>query len=187
MQRTTVHITLLAIMLVAFPARQPLADPDRHIVENSNLKMVVIPRSAEQMAAFYEGREFPARAIEATRNACFFTISIRNKSPDILWHDTAKWTLTSQDSQVKRITRAQWRQSWRQLDVAQRFQSTFRWTLLPDTLDFQPGEREGGNLTISRIPHNFTLTARFATGENQQGQPVSVKFSNLQCREDPAT
>ena len=162
------------------------AAPKRHVIENPKIKMVVIPRTAQQMAAFYEGREFPANAINATHNACFFTIGIRNKSQSILWLDTREWTFTTKTQPLSLLSRSEWRQRWKTLGLEQRFQSTFRWTLLPNQLDFQPDEREGGNITLPRTDAPFTLTARFATGANKKAAPLTIVFKDLRCGKDPA-
>ncbi|MCK4743982.1 MAG: hypothetical protein KAT25_09200 [Sulfuriflexus sp.] len=148
--------------------------------------MVVIPRTAQQMAAFYEGREFPINAINATRDACFFTIGIHNKSQSILKLNTNNWTFTTATETLSLLSRAHWIQRWKKLNLPQRFQSTFRWTLLPNQLDFQPDEHEGGNITLARINTPFTLTARFAKEMNSNAKPLIITFKNLRCAEDPA-
>lgn len=160
------------------------AAPKRHVIENPKIKMVVIPRTAQQIAAFYEGREFPVNAINTTRNACFFTIGIHNKSKDILWLDTRDWAFTTATGTLSLLSRSQWTQRWKKINLSPRFQSTFRWTLLPNQLDFQADEHEGGNITLSRINTPFTLTARFATHADKNGKPLTVTFKDLRCAED---
>lgn len=147
--------------------------------------MSITPRSANQMAAFYEGREFPSAAIQATRDACFFTVGIRNRLSDILWHDITSWKFVSGNEEVKLLTQDDWKQIWRQRGIEQRFQSTFRWTLLPDSRDLQPGEQQGGNITVPRSDKNFSLLASFATGENKKGKKYTVRFNNLRCLKEP--
>jgi len=175
-----IHLLISLLMISTLSAA-----PKRHVVENPNIKMIVIPRTAQQMAAFYEGREFPTKAIKATRNACFFTIGIHNKTKSILWLEQSNWSFTTDTKQIMPISRNDWKQHWQELQLPQRFQSTFRWTLLPGELDFHPDEREGGNITLPRSDASFTLTARFATQADKQGKPVTVSFDNLRCaRED---
>ena len=173
------HIIILLLISL-----QIMAAPPRHVVENPNIKMVVIPRTAEQMAAFYEGREFPAKAIDATRDACFFTIGIHNKTQNILWLNTDNWSITTKTGSMSLLSREHWIQRWKKLNLQQRFQSTFRWTLLPNTLDFQVDEREGGNITLPRTNTPFTLTARFATGRDKNGEPINITFKDLRCAEE---
>lgn len=172
-------IFLLLISTLATSNLQ--AAPKRHIVENPKIRMVVIPRTAQQMAAFYEGREFPVNAINATGDACFFTIGIHNKSQGVLWLDTDNWTFTTATGTLSLLSRAHWTQRWKKLNLQQRFQSTFRWTLLPNQLDFQPDEREGGNITLARTNTPFTLTARFTSKINNHGEPSIISFENLRC------
>ena len=172
-------IFLLLISTLATSNLQ--AAPKRHVVENPKIRMVVIPRTAQQMAAFYEGREFPVNAINATGDACFFTIGIHNKSQHILWLDTDNWTFTTATGTLSLLSRAHWTQRWKELNLQQRFQSTFRWTLLPNQLGFQPDEREGGNITLARINTPFTLTARFTPKINNRVKPSIITFKNLRC------
>ena len=156
----------------------------RHVIENQFIKMVIIPRTAQQMAAFYEGREFPNRAIKATSSACFFTVGIHNKTKDLIWLDTEQWQLDSQGRGISLLSKQQWKQRWQKINLAQRFQSTFRWTLLPEKLDFQPGEHEGGNITILRQEKPFNLIANFATEANKQGKALRLEFKNITCAKD---
>jgi len=175
-------IFLLAINL-AFAGLLHAA-PKRHVIENNNVRMVIIPRTAQQMAAFYEGREFPKEAINATDEACFFTVGIHNKSRNILWLNTNNWDLNTSSDSLSLLSREYWTMRWKELNIPQRFQSTFRWTLLPSQLDFQEDEREGGNITLARTNAPFTLTARFNTGADKKGMPINIVFNNLSCAKD---
>lgn len=160
------------------------AKPARTVYEDKDLKVVISARPAQQIAAFYEGRGFPNEALTLLRTACFFTVGIKNKSPDILWLDTGNWQFNTITGPLKPVSRGEWIQRWQQLGLAQSYQSTFRWTLLPATLDFQPGEREGGNITLPRTDKNFSLHASFATGSNKQGPRIDIHLQNLRCAKD---
>jgi len=172
------------IIILLLISLQVMAAPQRRVVENPNIKMVVIPRTAEQMAAFYEGREFPSKATDATRDACFFTIGIHNKTKNILWLNTANWSITTKTGSIPLLSREHWAQRWKKLNLQQRFQSTFRWTLLPNMLDFQVDEHEGGNITLPRTKLPFTLTAHFATHRDKSGEPINISFKDLRCAEE---
>ncbi len=63
-------------------------------------------------------------------------------------------------------------------------QSTFRWTLLPEQLDYQPDEQEGGNIILPRVSTPITLEARFASGNNKQGPVINYRNDKLQCAYD---
>ena len=160
------------------------AAPKRHVMENKNIRMIIIPRTAQQMAAFYEGREFPRNAINVTAEACFFTVGIHNKSQNILWLNTNNWSLNTTTGSLSLLSREYWTMRWKELNIPQRFQSTFRWTLLPNQLDFQVDEREGGNITLARTDAPFTLAARFNTGVDKKGAPINLVFNNLSCAKD---
>ena len=186
MHHRTAHINLfLCGLIIALLTMDTLlaAPPERRVFENDFLKLTVTPRTAQQMAAFYEGRGFPAEAIKLTRTACFFTIGIHNKSRDIIWLETANWQFQTASGPLKRITRDEWQQRWQQIGLALPYQSTFRWTLLPAELDFQPDEHEGGNITLSRTDKPFNLHASFATGKDKQKPRIDVRIANLRCGE----
>jgi hypothetical protein len=63
-------------------------------------------------------------------------------------------------------------------------QSTFRWTLIPETLDYLPGEHEGGNIILPFTDKPISLTATFATGGNKQGETITITTDKLFCAED---
>jgi hypothetical protein len=177
-----INCLLLGLILTFLsPGAAWAAKAERRVYENDALRLTVTPRTAQQMAAFYEGRGFPARAITLTRGACFFTVGIHNKSRDIVWLATANWQFQTAGGPLKRITRDEWKQRWQQLGLALPYQSTFRWTLLPASLDFQPDEREGGNITLSRTDKPFSLHATFATGKDKQGPRIDVHIADLRC------
>ena len=70
------------------------------------------------------------------------------------------------------------------MNIPMAHQSTFRWTLLPELLDFHPREKEGGNIIISRLGKPFSISARFDTGKERQGKPITMNFNNLTCKTD---
>ena len=172
----------MLISLLGFTMQAPAADKiNRYQFESAQMRIVLIPRSAQQMAAFYEGRGFPSKAIDATRSACFFTVGIKNKSTDIIWLETANWRFATAAGEIQRITRDAWKTRWQQMALALSYQSTFRWTLLPASLDFRPDEREGGNITLPRLREPFAVDMTFATGADKSGTPVVVHFEAVQC------
>jgi hypothetical protein len=54
-------------------------------------------------------------------------------------------------------------------------QSTFRLTLLPETLDFQPDEQEGGNIILPPTRAPILLQADFVTGSDKRGHVVQLQ------------
>jgi hypothetical protein len=59
--------------------------------------------------------------------------------------------------------------------------STFRWTLIPETLDYLPDEEEGGNIILPRVEGPITVKASFATGDDRQGPVVTIEYDKLYC------
>jgi hypothetical protein len=151
--------------------------------ENAVLKMIVMPRTREQMKAFYEGRGFAPQAIDAIAKACFLTVIVKNKTKDVLWLELNNWRTNGGSSQVKRLNRQYWRQQWEALQVPMANRSTFSWTLLPEQRDLRADEGVGGNITVVFSNKPFELEARFFQGKDKQGGPVSVHMDGIQCRQ----
>ena len=105
---STIGLFLLLTSLLI--SNSSFAATKRYVVENQSIKMVMIPRTPQQMAAFYEGREFPSDAIKVTSNNCFFTVGIRNKSKNIIWLNTKLWQLNSENKEIPLINKQQWQQ-----------------------------------------------------------------------------
>lgn len=154
------------------------------IYEDAWLKIRLISRTPQQVAAFYEGRGFPSHMVELIASKCFITVGIRNKGADVLWHELDRWRFTGARGRIERIDRAWWKARWRAVNAPMPSQSTFRWTLLPERLDFSSGEAEGGNLVLPRVGGPFTLEADFVASVDQASEKISVRLENLYCAED---
>lgn len=159
------------------------ADP-AHFV-SPELEIRLSPRTPQQIAAFYEGRGFERPMIDVLREQCFITVSVYNKSPDILWLDLAQWRFSDADGPIERAHRDRWRERWQSMGVPLAHQSTFRWTLLPELLDFQPDEREAGNLVLPRRGKPMRIEADFATRPDRSGPTLHVSFEDVRCARDP--
>ena len=149
--------------------------------ENDELLMVVIPRTAEQMAAFYEARGFPQRAIDEVTATCFVTIHIDNKSRHVTWLETGNWRLTSQGKALRILGSEFWDATWEKIDLPQAFRSTFFWTQLPPVVDLHPDEPVGGNIVLPGSTGRFDIEANFKTGADKQGEPLQVRFTDIEC------
>ena len=149
--------------------------------ENDELLMVVIPRTAEQMAAFYEARGFPQRAIDEVTATCFVTIHIDNKSRHVTWLETGNWRLTSQGKALRILGSEFWDATWERIDLPQAFRSTFFWTQLPPVVDLHPDEPVGGNIALPGSIGRFDIEANFKTGADKQGEPLQVRFTDIEC------
>ncbi len=152
--------------------------------ENKLFRIRYITRSPNQIAAFYEARGFPVYAINEVRKFCFVTFGVGNKSDQKLYHDLNQWQFTNADGPVKRVLRPDWKARWNELGLEKRFQSTFRWTLMPEKLDFYPQEGEGGNLIFPRTGKPLTITAHIRIGEGDKISLYQVTFKNVQCAID---
>ncbi|MEZ5542698.1 MAG: hypothetical protein R3F42_11710 [Pseudomonadota bacterium] len=183
------HVTL-ALLLLLPPALTQAAEPRAlrgPYVETDALQVVLIPRTPEQMAAFYEARGFPPAAIERIRRTCFVTVHIENRSRDIIWLDLDQWTFTSAGQPLHRLAGTDWNAQWDEIDLRQASRSTFGWTQLPALRDLQPDESVGGNLVFPGDTGTLTVAARFPVGAGRQGKALAVGFGGIQCGQAAAT
>ncbi|HEY5604644.1 MAG TPA: hypothetical protein VIM41_16190 [Gammaproteobacteria bacterium] len=154
---------------------------NRYKIENQFVKFGLSPRTPEQMAAFYEGREFPTQAVAATTQHCFITVGMRNVGKTKIWLDLNRWRIYNAQGPIERTGRDQWKAIWQKLDVPLASQATFSWTLLPESRDLHPDEPVGGNITLQPTDTSFTIEAIFATGDDQHGKPLVIKIDNVRC------
>ncbi len=149
--------------------------------ENKQIKIRFSSRTPEQIAAFYEGRGFSKAMVNKLKPLCFITVGIRNKSRDVIWLDLANWRFKNTEGEFKQFNRTYWKSLWKQMNIPLAHQSTFRWTLLPETLDFRPNEHEGGNIILPFSDKPFTLQAQFKTKADKSGKRFTIQVNNLQC------
>jgi len=154
----------------------------RYQFTNKEIRVGVTPRSPQQMSAFYEGRGFSKEMINDLIQPCFFTVGIHNKTNDILWHDLSTWKFTNSNGEIKHLDRAYWKKKWAKMQIPLAHQSTFRWTLLPENLDFRSNEHEGGNIILPYSTKKFTLQVAFKTKKDKLGKLIPIKIENIQCQ-----
>lgn len=173
---------LLAIFLMLAAISNVFAKAQTKYKFNStNLRISILLRNPQQIAAFYEGRGFSKAMIAQLAQSCFMTIGIHNKSNKVLWHDLETWTFTRNNKIIKPFNRKYWKTMWLKMGISQAHQSTFRWTLLPEALDFRSNEHEGGNIILPYSKHAYTLNATFKTLKDKSGKPIHVKIENIKC------
>jgi hypothetical protein len=136
------------------------------------------------MLSFYESRAFPKVMLDTLRTQCFISVRIQNNSNKKIWLELDNWEFSADGKSIERENRAYWKDYWQHLDIPLSKQSTFRWTLLPESLDYLPGEHEGGNIILPFTKHPITLTATFAAGEDKQGKKITITTDKLFCAED---
>jgi len=181
MRRLSHLLLLSAFCAASLSVAAAPSEPRRF--ENARLEVRLMPRTPEQIAAFYIGRKFPEDMVAELRARCFITVGIRNKSDDIVWLDLAQWRFADPAGALERYDRDYWKRRWEAMGAPLPAQSTFRWTLLPEELDFRPGEAEGGNIILPRRPGPYVVEALFPTGAERTGEPIRVRFEPLTCAE----
>lgn len=172
------NIIPILVVVSSTQAVQPV------IVKTPELEIEFTPRSANQMGSFYEARGFPKAMLDIIKQQCYITVGITNNSDKKIWLDLSNWEFSSAGTTLKREHRDYWKKRWQDMGVPLSKQSTFRWTLIPESLDYLPGEREGGNILLPFTKEPISLTATFATGENKQGEKITIITNKLFCAED---
>lgn len=142
------------------------------------------PRTPNQMMSFYEARGFPPTMINILSDECFITVRIHNKHNEKIWHDLANWQFSQNGKPLKREHRNYWLDKWHSMNMPQASISTFRWTLIPETLDYLPDEEEGGNIILPRVNGPITVKASFPSGDNKQDPLITIEYKQLYCAEN---
>lgn len=172
------HPLLTVLAAAGTAATQPLG------VNTEQIEIQLAPRTPNQLMSFYEARGFPSEMIDILSRQCFITVRIHNKSKEIIWHDLANWQFSHNSKPLTREHRNYWLDKWRSMNVPQASISTFRWTLIPETLDYLPDEEEGGNIILPRVQGPISVKASFATGDDKQGDVLSIEYNELYCAEN---
>lgn len=154
------------------------------IITTPELELELTPRTPNQMGSFYEARGFPKNMLNVLRKQCYITVGITNYSNQKIWLELSNWQFSSAGKIIKREHRDYWKQRWADMNIPLNKQSIFRWTLIPETLDYLPGEHEGGNIILPFSKNPITLKATFPTGENKQGKTITITTDKLFCAED---
>ena len=173
--------SLIPVLLVItnMQALQPV------VIKTAGLEIELLPRTPDQIGSFYEARGFSREMVSVIKQQCYITVGITNHSNDRIWLELANWTFSAAGRPLRREHRDYWKQRWVAMDIPPGKQSTFRWTLLPESLDYLPGEHEGGNILLPFTSEPVSLTATFATGDDKQGTPITITTDKLFCAEDP--
>jgi len=161
-----------------------LAADKKLAFENEQIKLQLFPRTPNQMAGFYEAREFPKEMVDVLTDFCIMTAVIHNKTKDVFWLDLESWKFTSGSGELQRVHRNQWPSRWKKMNIPMASQSTFRWTLLPESLEFFPDEHEGGNVVLVSTKRVFSLQASFAVGKNKDKGGIVARIDNIRCAKD---
>lgn len=172
------HPLLTVLAAAGTAATQPLG------VNTEQIEIQLAPRTPNQLMSFYEARGFPSEMIDILSRQCFITVRIHNKSKEIIWHDLANWQFSHNSKPLTREHRNYWLDKWHSMNVPQASISTFRWTLIPETLDYLPDEEEGGNIILPRVQGPISVKASFATGDDKQGDVLSIEYNELYCAEN---
>jgi len=174
--------SLVALILLPATMKTAIADTAEPLKYNDGeVFMRLVIRSKDQLTAFYSGRGFPKPAIAEILKTCFITPIVKNKALETLWIEPDTWRFLINGKPIDRIKRDYWAKVWHKVGLSLAHQSTFGWTLLPETRNLQLDESAGGSIAIPRQTKPFTLVARFNTGPDKKGEPKIITFKNVSC------
>ena len=154
------------------------------IIKTPEMDIKFTSRTPNQMGSFYEARGFPKNMRDILKQQCFITVGIRNKSQSKIWLDLSNWQFSADAKPLKREHRDYWKKRWQDMNIPLSKQSTFRWTLLPESLDYLPNEYEGGNIILPFTDRPISISMTFATGENKNGKTLTLNTDRIFCAED---
>lgn len=151
------------------------------------IEIEFVSRTQDQMSSFYEARGFPDEMLKVIEQHCLITTRIKNVSNDVVWLEMKNWEFTTDEKPIAIKSRKKWRDFWTAMDIPKNHQTTFHWTQIPDSLDYLPGEEEGGNISLPRTTRPISVKATFSTGKDKNGPVYHFEKHNLKCAyDDPA-
>jgi hypothetical protein len=145
-----------------------------------------VGRTQDQMASFYEARGFPDEMLKVIEQHCLFTTRITNVSDDVVWLEMENWEFTVDGKVIAVKSRKEWREFWTAMGIPKNHQTTFHWTQIPDSLDYLPGEEEGGNISFPRTNRPISVKASFSTGKDKKGPVYHFEKHSLECADAPS-
>ena len=175
-------LSIQSFILICF-FLQGTALAERPEYEDNDVYAKVIIRSADQLAAFYHGREFPQRAIDEILKVCLVTPIIKNKRFDRMWIDLDAWEFSVADEKVERLNRSYWKVQWQKIMLPLRHQATFGWTLMPEKRDLRVDEGVGGSVIIpwQDKPVDLLIQLPVEQAKEQSGKVKKIMFKGLLC------
>jgi len=174
----------VSILFCSFVTSAWSADRKENTYEDEQIKVRVFIRTPEQIAAFYQGREFPKNAVDELRKACNFTVLMRNIGSEIIWLELDRWRFSAKGKVIEPLGRDYWQQRWKTLKLTTAHQSTFGWTLLPDSRDLHTDEPVGGGVTLPMLNEPFDVVMPLRTGADKQGKIKNIEFKNIHCKQE---
>ena len=173
----TLKSKLLSLLLLIMPLSGQAAQ-----LKTADYRLSISARTPEQIGAFYEARGFPKPAVNFLKQQCYLTVYFRNTSSHIIWLELDNWQFSTASKKLQRKDRQYWQQVWTDMGLAMRFQSTFRWTLMPEQLDFRPHEREGGNIILPYTADAIHIQARIRIQNANTQQNKVIKMDGIRCK-----
>jgi len=122
----------------------------------AGVSLQLVQRLPDQTRAFFQARGFSGAAAERIANACIFQTIFRNESEQPLSYRLDDWRILHRGASGKLMTRERWDAVWQEGEASQAARIALRWSLLPTSQRFEPGDYNWG-MTGFGLPSGSTF------------------------------
>jgi hypothetical protein len=135
----------------------------------------------DQTRAFFLGRGFAEDVADRVARSCVLQTIFRNDGTRVVEYDLASWSIIRPSERLALRTREVWDREWQAQGIAESPRIAFRWSLLPTTQRYEPGDYSWGMTSFGLPPgERFDLSLTVQV----DGEPVSVVIPAIQCATD---
>jgi len=135
--------------------------------------MRLIQLLPDYVAAVYGARGLPPAIVEIMAGYCVFGTIVRNESQHPVSYRVADWRYITDDGIEHPVkTKTDWINEWQDMGVA------FRWSILPDKQNLEPGDWNQGFTTVL-LPPGSTFDLIYTW--RYHGEKHEAIFEGLNC------
>ncbi|MEA3278717.1 MAG: hypothetical protein U9Q81_26140 [Pseudomonadota bacterium] len=180
-------LAFAAIMLFGTAGAEVITakDPETGLLSwtwrEGGISIELVQRLPDQTRAFFLGRGFPGEAADLVGRSCVFQTIFRNDGERPVAYDLDDWAVLFRGSRLPLQTRKTWEKEWQAKGIDQAARIAFRWSLLPTTQGFEPGDYNWGMTSFGLSPgERFDLELVISVG----GERVVGEIPALVCAAD---
>ena len=145
------------------------------------VSLQLVQRLPDQTRAFFLGRGFGTEEADRIARSCVFQTIFRNDGKLPVEYDMNDWNAVSQGKRLPIQTREAWDRTWQEQNIQQGPRIAFRWSLLPTTQQFEPGDYNWGMTSYGLPPGvQFDLSLLIQV----DGKTIGGRIPSVQCAAD---
>jgi len=145
----------------------------------------LVQRLPDQTRAYFSGRGFAKKDVDAIAGYCFFQSVYTNtasaNSQHIIEHDASQWRIDYANKEQPLVLREDWRGIWEKRGVNNAQKIAFEWSLLPTRQRYQPTDYNWG-MTAYKLPHGAQFNLKISWTLNGVAKHAVIK--NIRCAKD---